>query len=62
MTNQNDKKQQGSVDSVRNRKSTKDSSLNKDDIDNSEYICDLPSWDLVPPAAFVVRRVRKRKK
>ena len=44
---------------IKQDRSSKPPSDEKSATNNSEYKYELPSWDLVPPAAFSIRRVHR---
>ncbi|MBO3460643.1 hypothetical protein G7B40_007530 [Aetokthonos hydrillicola Thurmond2011] len=59
MSNQSDPLSDSSEQQTMNNQSTSSQSAEKSVIDKSEYVYELPSWELMPPATFVIRRVRR---
>ena len=54
MSNQSDSSQQ-----VMTNQPASSQNIEKSNVEKSEYVYELPSWDLMPPATFVIRRVRR---
>jgi len=52
-------KQSDSNQKVMSNETANPQNVEESNIDKSEYIYELPSWDLMPPATFVIRRVRR---
>lgn len=59
MSNQSDPLSDSSSQQVKSNQSASSQNIEKSNIDKSEYVYELPSWELMPPATFVIRRVRR---
>jgi hypothetical protein len=59
MSNQSDSLSDSLSQQAMSNQPANSQSVEKSNIDKSEYVYELPSWDLMPPATFVIRRVRR---